>query len=392
MASMSIAEKMDYALSTLGSLGIGREAALGALGSLAGESGRNLNTSAFNANDPNGGSIGIAQFNGSRREAMENFKSRWGDPTDFRHQMDFIAKELQTTERKTLEKLQQPGITRQKAADIWTRSYERPKDPDASLQKRQANADYYAAILSNPMNAVAAIESIAPTNKAATSPALGYVDPQVRVVDSASPTALMNNAAAPSDPITDIGRAVGAVASGIGGAAKALSVGDVNGAFLAMADPSSPAKQAAAQAEANAKAAGEKNKSGIEGFLSEDTSIAAVIGTIAGGVFGGGAGAVAGGLLGQGIGKAIDGLFGTTTPTADQTLASIDGGFARAIDGLFGATKQSGLDAFPSRPSGMERAATAEELARATQNQTGGNWQDSKQTRDAVEKGSAGLF
>ena len=57
--NMSIRDKVSYGVSALGRLGMTRTQALGAIGSLMGESGRALRTDALNPNDPNGGSFGI---------------------------------------------------------------------------------------------------------------------------------------------------------------------------------------------------------------------------------------------------------------------------------------------------------------------------------------------
>lgn len=147
MTGLSHSERVGYALSAFESIGIGREGALGALGGLAGESGFGLNTSAFNKNDPNGGSYGIGQWHSERLDGLKSFaeKSKYGID-DFRTQVDYIVHELKTTHRNVAAKLRDPNITRDKAVKTWTRSYEIPKKEYEFLDKRAAYANRYAAI------------------------------------------------------------------------------------------------------------------------------------------------------------------------------------------------------------------------------------------------------
>lgn len=195
--SMSLAEKMDYAFDAFGSIGIGREATIGAFGSMMGESGRSLNTAAYNPNDPKGGSRGIAQHNGSRLTAMENFKSKWGDVKDFRHQVDFVVHELKTTEKKTADKLRAEGITRTKAADTWTKSFERPKDPDSKLAERRANAEHISKELSKAVANIATPE-VGPTPQARPDPTSVA---QTQATATTAPGFDVGRFGAPSQPV-----------------------------------------------------------------------------------------------------------------------------------------------------------------------------------------------
>jgi hypothetical protein len=162
--SLSIQEKTSYATNAFASLGIGKEAAFGVLGSLAGESGRGLNTGAFNPKDPNGGSVGVAQWHSDRRTAMENFQSRWGSPRDFRHQIDFVVHELKTTHKGVADKLAKDGMTRAKAASVWTKEYERPAKAYEHIGTRQQNATYFSKMdAGRPRSPQEAIDRTSPT-------------------------------------------------------------------------------------------------------------------------------------------------------------------------------------------------------------------------------------
>ena len=111
--------------------GLQSHQALGALWSLAGESGAGLNPNAYNPKDP-GGSVGIGQWLGPRRAALENFAKSWGTAvTDPNTQADFLVDELTNPKAATY----QPGVfaSMQKAATaadatkVWTSQFERPK-------------------------------------------------------------------------------------------------------------------------------------------------------------------------------------------------------------------------------------------------------------------------
>lgn len=105
--------------------------ALGAVWSLAGESGKGLNPNAYNPNDP-GGAVGIGQWNQERRTALENFaQTRSTAVTDPNTQADFLVDELTNKNAATY----QPGVfaamqkagTAADATKTWTTQFERPK-------------------------------------------------------------------------------------------------------------------------------------------------------------------------------------------------------------------------------------------------------------------------
>ena len=118
--------------------------ALGAVWSLAGESGAGLNPNAYNPKDP-GGSVGIGQWQGPRRAALEAFaKDRGTAVTDPNTQADFLVDELTNEKAATY----QPGVfkslqgadTAADATKIWTSQFERPTvDNSAARIKNGTN-------------------------------------------------------------------------------------------------------------------------------------------------------------------------------------------------------------------------------------------------------------
>ena len=82
----------------------------------------NLRTDAYN---PKEGAIGLIQWLGQRRQALENFAGNEGKPvTDWRVQVDFMMHELKTNESGSWARLQQAQTPRQAAA-IFDKYYER---------------------------------------------------------------------------------------------------------------------------------------------------------------------------------------------------------------------------------------------------------------------------
>lgn len=108
--------------------------ASGILGNLQTES--SFKTSAYNAGE---GAIGLAQWEGGRRTALEAFAKQEGKPvTDWRVQADFLMKELQTTESgaySALKAAQTPGA----AAAAFDKYYERSSGE--ARGQRMANAE-----------------------------------------------------------------------------------------------------------------------------------------------------------------------------------------------------------------------------------------------------------
>ena len=124
--------------------GLAPHQALGALYGLGGESHPALDTTAYNPKDP-GGAIGIAQWNGPRRAALEAFaKDRGTSVADPNTQADFLVDELTNKNAATY----QPGVfakmqNTQNAADAtktWVSSFERPKVNNWQARFNQGSA------------------------------------------------------------------------------------------------------------------------------------------------------------------------------------------------------------------------------------------------------------
>jgi hypothetical protein len=108
--------------------------ASGILGNMMTES--NLRTDAYN---PNEGAIGLIQWLGPRRQALENFASNEGKPvTDWRVQVDFMMHELKGSESGSWAKLQH-AQTPGEAAAIFDKYYERSSGH--ARGQRMANAE-----------------------------------------------------------------------------------------------------------------------------------------------------------------------------------------------------------------------------------------------------------
>jgi hypothetical protein len=107
--------------------------ASGILGNIQTES--NFKT---NAHNPGEGAIGLCQWEGGRRTALEHFAASEGKPvTDWHVQADFIMHELNTTEHGAMAALKN-AQTPQEAALAFQSKYERSSS--ASVHQRIANA------------------------------------------------------------------------------------------------------------------------------------------------------------------------------------------------------------------------------------------------------------
>jgi hypothetical protein len=135
------------AYSRLLSLGVAPQTAAGALGSLMGESGDRLNTKAVNKGDGADGSdsVGFGQWNSTRAQALKTRAQQMGvQYDDPRAQIEHMAGELQGTHKHVLDALRGAGDDLGKGTDIWTRKYEVPGDPDATMYKRaSAGLNFY---------------------------------------------------------------------------------------------------------------------------------------------------------------------------------------------------------------------------------------------------------
>jgi hypothetical protein len=118
----------DYLMSK----GFNAVQAAGILGNFQTES--RFNPGAYNRGE---GAIGLAQWEGGRRRALENFAQQQGKPvTDTKVQLDFMLHELNTTERGALAALLR-AQTPSQAAQAFQSKYER----SANLGTRPANAE-----------------------------------------------------------------------------------------------------------------------------------------------------------------------------------------------------------------------------------------------------------
>jgi hypothetical protein len=103
--------------------------AAGIVGNLQGESGQGLNTGSINPGDGRDGSdsIGIAQWNGTRAQALKAYADSKGVPwTDLNTQLEFLHSELRGPEASAYKGLQ-AAQTPEEAARAML-AYERPKD------------------------------------------------------------------------------------------------------------------------------------------------------------------------------------------------------------------------------------------------------------------------
>jgi hypothetical protein len=103
--------------------------AAGIVGNLQGESGQGLNTNTINPGDGRDGSdsIGIAQWNSSRAQALRNYAASKGTPhTDLNTQLEFLHSELKGPEKAAYDKLL-AAQTPEEATRAML-AFERPKD------------------------------------------------------------------------------------------------------------------------------------------------------------------------------------------------------------------------------------------------------------------------
>jgi hypothetical protein len=141
--------------------------AAGIVGNLQGESGQGLNPSAINKGDGRDGSdsIGIAQWNGPRAEALKAYAASKGtDWTDLNTQLEFLHSELKGPEAKAYA-----GLTAAKTPEEAGQAmlaFERPKDwnkPGAHPERAQYAARAFSTYGGQPGQAA----PIAPQRMAA---------------------------------------------------------------------------------------------------------------------------------------------------------------------------------------------------------------------------------
>ena len=111
------------------SQGLSPVQAAGIVGNLQGESGRGLNTQTINPGDGRDGSdsIGIAQWNSTRAQALKDYAASRGVPhTDLNTQLEFLHSELKGPEKAAYSKLL-AAQTPEEATRAML-AFERPKD------------------------------------------------------------------------------------------------------------------------------------------------------------------------------------------------------------------------------------------------------------------------
>jgi len=118
--------------------GLTRAQAAGIVGNIHQESGGDPNK------HQNGGGpgYGLAQWEGSRKRELAQFAREQGKPmSDLQTQLDFMYKELTTTESKAFRALK-TATTPAQAADVFHRQYERAGKPNTQNRIAQANRVY----------------------------------------------------------------------------------------------------------------------------------------------------------------------------------------------------------------------------------------------------------
>lgn len=123
------------------SQGLSPVQAAGIVGNLQGESGRGLNTNTRNPGDGRDGSdsIGIAQWNSTRAQALKDYAASKGVPyTDLNTQLEFLHSELKGPEKAAYDKLL--AAQNPEEATRAMLAFERPKDwnvPGSHPQRTQ---------------------------------------------------------------------------------------------------------------------------------------------------------------------------------------------------------------------------------------------------------------
>lgn len=126
---MSASDNVQSAFNYFVSQGMSPIQAAGIVGNLQGESGQSLDPSAVSRGDGRDGSdsIGIAQWNGARAQALKDYAASKGVPwSDLNTQLEFLHSELRGPEGSAYKSLQ-GAQTPEDAAQAML-SYERPKD------------------------------------------------------------------------------------------------------------------------------------------------------------------------------------------------------------------------------------------------------------------------
>lgn len=132
-----ISDNARRAYGLLRKKGYQHHVAAGLVGNMMQESGWDINTGAVG---DNGNAFGAVQWNGPRRRAFLDYAQQVGaDPTDLRVQVDFLDRELRTSERGAAKAIMAApdlrGATLAASSKFW-----RPGDPRDENRLRYANA------------------------------------------------------------------------------------------------------------------------------------------------------------------------------------------------------------------------------------------------------------
>lgn len=326
-------ERVSYGIGRLASIGLSRTQAAGIMGSLMGESGRDLNTGAHNPNDPNGGSSGIAQWHSGRLSGLKSFaKTKGTSWKDFKTQMDYVAHELTTTEKAALERVKKTSNLAA-ATKTFTNAYERPNQKYANHAGRLANAKHAASLVDG-----VDVDNVSYEEEA----------PQIRGIDN--PLGMLGDLLSGKSKIEDSFGDVGKLGKNALSLAQGKNVlGSVGGIIDVVDGPQNPL-------------------GGLTDFLTKP-SPTMKLGALAGGIIGGPQGALIGGLLGQGLGTMLNGFM--SPKTADPMTGEIGWGDSNY---------------YPDAPDRI----TSGRKDSSDRN----SWDDrgSKQARDAIDSGSTGLW
>lgn len=127
-------EKIQSAMAYFQSQGLTREQAAGLVGNLQHES--SLRTDVIGDKNLKETAFGIGQWRADRRVGLEKYaKSIGKSPTDYQTQLEYVMKELKTTEKGAYNRLKN-AKTPEEAALIVSKYYERPNAQKAGNQHR----------------------------------------------------------------------------------------------------------------------------------------------------------------------------------------------------------------------------------------------------------------
>ncbi|OMQ49944.1 hypothetical protein AQ709_05350 [Burkholderia pseudomallei] len=162
--SASVGERGRYILQQARQRGYSDTAAAGIVGSLLQEN-STLDPKVTNSI----GATGIAQWlDPSRKAAFERTYGHSLKDSTFSEQVDFMFRELETTEKRAGDKLR-AAQTAAQAAEIHGRDYERPGKEEANIPRRQRNAQVILAGMNRANAAQIAQQTTAATSSVSNS-------------------------------------------------------------------------------------------------------------------------------------------------------------------------------------------------------------------------------